>query len=169
MQTLATRTNSLTKLRSSNATDSAFPSRPATVTEPASAGVINLAGEGGIVSNNLLLIPFGAGSDNTTFDMQVIGWRKLGTSGLWVPTILGQFSCTLSAAVGVDGYEVDDTERLADTVTSGIGNTNVDQIVTSPANDTPASILIDVKGCRKVEVVFDMTGATSGNALHTVL
>lgn len=153
------------RARTSNATDASFPSKVATLTEPTGAGVIKPHRMGSMGSGVVLVTPYGAGADNTTFDMRVISWRQT-TLLLWVPTIICQVSCTLSAAVGVAATDVLDTDRFADTITLGIGNAGIDCQVFSPANDTAGHVILDAKGASLVEITFDMTGATSGNALY---
>lgn len=153
----------LTKIRNTNSTDSSFPSRIPTVTEPTGSGVMRLNRVKGFSANNLKVIPYGAGSDNTTFDMRVIGWEEV--NGLYVPAILAQVSVTLCGAVGVSGQAVTDSERFADTLSVTVGNSGVDVSVISPGADVSGHFVVDLKGCAIVEITFDMTGATSGNAL----
>lgn len=149
------------KLLTTNATDANFASKVPTATEPTGAGALDLPrGGGGQVRENLLLLFFGVGADNTTFDARVIGWRKVST--LWMPVTLCEVSCTLSAVVGVAGQPVVDTERFADTITV---NKGLGAVYTPTADAQAAMLLVASEGCAKVEVIFDMTGATSGNAL----
>ncbi len=155
------------RARATSSTDTSFPSRVATTTRPSSDGVFETRSFGEFTRGTLVLAPFGAGSDNTTFDMRVIAWRPTSPNGLWVPTIVCQVSCTLSAAVGVAASDVLNTDRFADTITLGIGNAGIDCQVFSPANDTAGHVTLDAKGATLIEVTFDMTGATSGNALYT--
>lgn len=163
---LQTWSSKLTKIRSSNSTDSQFATKSPTTTKPSGDGVTEFApSEGGKVPNNLLVLPFGAGDDDTTFSVRVLGWSCIGT--LWVPMILCEYSCTLSAAVGVANADVTSSDRFADTLSlvANMGNEDIDTTFISPANNTPAHFLVDIKGCQLVELTFDMTGATSGNAL----
>lgn len=158
------------KARATNSTDSAFPSRVAQTASP-------LLNDGAFSVENypiwLSLVPFGVGANNTTFDVRVIGWRKYGNTAdvggtLWMPRTLLQFSVTLSAAVGVAGTEVDETQRFADTLSdpvTGMGTIGVNCQPTSPANDTEGHYLFDRQGHPVLEILFDMTGATSGNCL----
>ena len=178
----------LLKVLATSATDATFPSKIPTVTEPTGAGVLDLASQGGVVPSRIVVLPFGAGADNTTFDMRIIGWRKLGalpTPGeLWIPTVLAQVSCTLSAAIGIAGAPLVATDRFADTIilhatitaqgkttdTDSAGAASTGRIVfTSPANDLVAHFTVELEGCQKVEFTFDMTGATNGNALVSFL
>ncbi len=153
--------NEWRKARSTNATDSAFPSRVPTTTEPVGEGVIDLRQQTPV---NLALLFYGTGADNATFDARVIGWQKVG--GLWVPVTLLQAACTLSAAVGVALAEVTNSERFADTITlSLIASSGVDAWAKSPTNDTIGMALADVVGMAKAEVIFDLGTATGANAL----
>lgn len=159
------------RARTTSATDNPFPVKSPTPAEPTGAGVVDLfAPLTG--ANCLRLMPFGAGADNSTFSMRVIGWSAAGLSGptgLWIPTILAEFACTLSGMVGLSGKVITDTERFADTITLTTGNSGVDVSLISPANDTAAHALIDLKGVQKVEVVFQLGTATGANALYHVL
>lgn len=155
------------ELLTSNSTAASFTALAATATEPTGAGVIDLPLTGDAVNSFLQLIFFGAGADNSTFDARVSGWSKVDT--LWVPTPLVEVSCTLGAAVGVASQAVLDTERFADTLSlaaaySGLAGSLA--TVVSPAGDLVARLLLDLQGFRKFQVQFDMTGATSGNAIY---
>lgn len=173
------------KARSVSQTSTTFASRIATITEPtgdaaSATGACILEpglGTGSIVAqNNLLLVPYGAGSDDTTFSLRVIGWRAIGpVSGvtLWVPVNLVELACTLGAAVGIAGAPLTTTDRFADIITlttgSTAGSVSSENIV-SPANDTIAHAMIDLKGFRKFEITFSTgSSATNCNALWTLL
>lgn len=148
-----------------SSTATSFTAPAPTTTKPALA--VELAKIGSGVPTYLNLIPIGI-TNNQTFDMRVIGWRPVALdtfTDLWVGTILLGVSVTLGNVVGVAGAAVLSSEYFADTMTVTIGNANVDYVVTSTANDTPAHVLVDTKGCPLVEWQFDMTGATNGNCL----
>lgn len=165
---MRTRLMEFAKLLSSNSTDSSFASKVPTVTEPTGTGVLELSSIPGSMSDNILLVPFGAGNDDTTFVLRLIGWRKV--SALWVPIPLCQVTATLSTAVGVSGAAVTDSDRFADTLALASGfNSNVSTEIVSPTGNIIAHVMQDVKGFAKVEITFDMTGATSGNALYALL
>lgn len=119
----------------------------------------------GFSPTKLRLLPFGSGADDGTFVLQVVGWSRIGT--IWVPSILYQATCTRSAFVGIAGATVIETERFCDTIatTANMGNANVDAVVLSPANNTPAHVVIDVKGAEIVEV----RAASGSNALYAWL
>jgi hypothetical protein len=153
------------KLLETNSTDTAFTAPAATATEPTGDDVIDLS-LGSLVPRWVKFVFFGAGTENTTFSARLIGWKKVGT--LWVPYLRTEVACTLSAAVGVSGQPVTNTDRFVDTMTLTTGSAT-DNIVVSPAGDVIAHLLANTRGCAKLQVKFDMTGATSGNALYAVM
>jgi hypothetical protein len=172
---IGTEINGFARVRATNSTATSFTAPTATTTEPTADGVVSVPGRTGgrrVGPSNVLLMPFGTGSDNTTFDVRVIGWRLAGGS-LWVPKILCQFTATLSAFVGVSGSDqVSNSERVADTVSDPVTGTGVVGTTCqpgSPANDTPADYLVDARGVQKLEVQFDLTGATAANCLYAWL
>lgn len=154
------------KVRSASATDSSFPSKVPTATEPTGAGVLDFSP--GSQLEQLVLVPYGTGANNDTFDLRVIGWRLI--SDLYVPVLLAQFAVTLSQAVGVAGKSVINTERFADTLSITYGNSNVDTSVVSPTGDLIAHAIVDVKGFNKLEFTFDLGGTTTdANCLYARL
>jgi hypothetical protein len=175
--TLVARSNGFQKFCAANATDAAFPARIATTTRPTGGGVYDFAASGispnGLmVPASILVLPFGTGADNATFLMRLYGWRLISDASLtalWVPTILCQFTCTLSTAVGVAGAALIATERLADTLTANAMN-NLSTVLVSNALDTPAYFQADIKGFPIIEATFNMnSSATAANALWCAL
>lgn len=156
--------NTFGKLLAINDTSAAFPARIATTTKPSGANVFSRQA-GAVIENNAILIPFGAGADNTTFDMRVIGWETVSNGTLWVPVALAQYSCTLCAAVGVAGSDLIATDRFADTITAASWNPAGGTEIVSPTGDLIGSIIMDMKAFTLYEINFDMTGGTSGNCL----
>ena len=154
------------KARATDSADAAFAAKVATVTEPTGDGVIDLMAAG-VGPTWLMLVPFGTTAADTTFDVRVTGWRAV--DGLWVPTILLQFTATLGTAAGVAGKAVTASHLFADTVSdpaAGMGEKGVNCQPGSPANNTPAHYLLDARGCPKVEVLFNVAGgAVSANCL----
>lgn len=136
-----------------------------TTTEPTNAGVLRRPTVGGFTPTKLRLLPFAAGSDGGTFTLQIVAWSAV--SGLWVPSTLCEATCTLSTFVGAANQAVIETERFADTIAlvANKGNANVDAVVLSPADNTPAHLVVDVKGAEKVEV----RASSNGNALFAWL
>ena len=139
------------------------------------------------------LTMFGAGSDNQTFDYRVfVGFIENPTDPLEAQVVsvfyLGGGSATLSAAVGVSGSTLlAATERVADTLTWTLGSSSTTpkgigetieaargqgraSAAWSPANDSEAFVDIPELGSAAYLILdFDMTGATSGNALISEL
>lgn len=183
------------KVRTTNSTDASLPTRAAQVAKPsgigdsvaqatasaivvdATAGVAKPAGGGG-VQNGLIISPYGVGSDTNTMLVAVYGWNFLPGKGvadkdLWVPILLGAWTCTLSSALpGIDtggtARAVGSTELFCTTivVTGTSGNPGVDQDTISPGGGLPASITVDLKGSQIVEIVFGRnSSSTSCNAL----
>jgi hypothetical protein len=154
------------ELLTTDATDTSFATKHPTGTEPTGDAVIDLNsyGEAREVQESLFLIPFGAGADNTTYDMRVIGWRKVGTgdSTLWVPQLICELSVTLGGIVGVANKLLGTSDRFADTLAL---NTGIAVLYQGDADAQPALAEVDTMGCAKVEIIWDMTGATSGNCL----
>lgn len=184
---IQTRANPWRKARSVNETSNGYVSKIPTATEPvADAGTatgqasIDLTDPtvGGAAQNGVMFLPFGVGSDNNTFSLRVIGWSCCQTdrratvnpdTNLWIPVVLGEFLCTLSSTpVGVAGRFIVATELFADTiaVVGSTANNGVSCDVVSPANNTIASVFMDLRGSQKLEFQFTTGGsATSCNAL----
>lgn len=164
---IQTTSQGLQRALATSATDLTFTAKVQTITEPVNDGVIN-TGFGGATSQNILKVfPFGSTAADTTFDLRVIGWHRT-PKGLWVPAALFECTCTLSTAAGVGSYEVASTDLVVDTIVAASAYTSVSSIeVVSPANNTQAYFVLDFKGFQKLEFIFDMTGATSGNVLIT--
>lgn len=156
------------KARTTNATDTSFASRVATLTEPTGTGVIDLRSQGAS-PRWVSLIPYALGDDDDVFEMWVIGWRKVVVDGvtLWIPTRLVKLTCTVSTAVGVADSPVLATERFADTITASMGVSNVSYQLFSPTDNTIAHALVSPDGCEKIELIFDSTTGdpTSMNCL----
>lgn len=150
----------------SSSTDTSFDSEVPTTTKPA-ADQIEFPVEGDRVPDNLQLVFFGAGNDDTTFDYRVNGWAKVGS--LWVNTLLAQGTATLSTTTGVASADVTNSYRFADTLDIDAPASDVEGVsaqLVSPANQSPAHLLLDVRGYSLVTVKFDLTGATSANCLY---
>jgi hypothetical protein len=172
--------------RTVNATGS-FPSKVPTVTEPfgdaataTGASVIDLASrpEGMFTQNGMLVVAFGTGANDTTFSFRVIGWNRIGINtigqqALWVPVNLLEIACIIGTPVGVAGTLVPATCGFVDTMTvttgSTLGGETASENIVSPANDTIACCLMDLKGFKKVEITFNIGTATDANALVTFL
>lgn len=178
--------------RKVNQTSNGYVSKIPTTTEPVGdagtatgAAVIDLTAPdtlGGLTSANRAMVHFfGAGSDTNTFSCRVIGWSCVaqapgglalgGRPVLWVPTVLVEVQATLSVQVGIAGSSALNTDRFADTIalTGTTANAGQGVEIVSPANDTIAHLVVDLKGAQKLEFSFTTGGsATDCNALYKV-
>ena len=191
---LLTLAASLRKVRAVNYTTNGYPTLIPRTTEPgpATAGgpqivdagtatgqsIINLCNrKGGNAPNGVLLLPFGIGSNNNTFSMRVIGWRQVGedtpSTMLWIPVPLVEVQVTISSTqIGIAAKTIIATEMFGDTLTltGTTANANVGVELVSPANDTIAHLIVDLKGAQKLECIFTTGGsATDCNALFALL
>ncbi len=176
--TLLTSAGPFLRARGVNANDASFPSRIPTIAEPSSAiataagtqQAINIAdGNFGVGQNSALIVPYGLGANNDGFSIRMIGWRSINRDGatrLWVPVILAEVACLMSAAVGIAGAAVINTEAFCDTLTLVTGNANISVETVSPTGDVIGHIIVALKGFQKLELTFDQTTNTpTTNAL----
>ncbi len=154
------------------------PANPSpTVTKPSGAGVIDMGMsgniDGAISSNGLIILPYGVGADDNTFVMTAFAWDILkavgsGNRDIWVAWPLAAFTCTMGALAGVANTDLPANSLMVDTITltANFGNANVSNEIISPAGDFQASIVLDTKGAKLVQLIFGMnSSATSANAL----
>ncbi len=172
------------RARKVNATDNGFPAKSLIAAQPsgngnnaaqATASAVYSITDGTQSFNGLVIKPYGAGADDATMSVRVIGWSYLiednviGTAG-WDPTVLVELACTLSTVVGVAGLLVINTDRFADTLALTYGNDDVSVDIVSPANNVAAHAVVDLKGFQLVEFTFTTgASATSCNALFKFL
>jgi hypothetical protein len=138
-------------------------------------GAINMGAGGDMSSNGLLILPFGVGSAGNTFLMSAFAWDEVrgnnpnaipGGVSLWVAWILASFTCTLNTNTGQAGTDVDNTHNFVGTIVLGVGNANISNEIISPTGNVNASILLDTKGAKYVQLLFAMNGSsTAANAL----
>lgn len=115
--------------------------------------------------DNLVLMPFGVGSNNNTFKLRVTGWSTDGTN--WFPCTLFDCTCTMSSSLtGVSGQTPSNTDYFCDGITAGSG---IGIIQAAPADDTGiAVVVVPVGNYQRVEVQFIVNAsATSCDALYT--
>ena len=149
---------------------SAFATRIPTTTKPSGDCIIDR--ESGVVSNYLMIIPFGTQADGARFSIRVLGWSNVaGADGdIWIPVkLLNAAECILGTAQGVDGSNVIagtgvTATFIADTITTVTGTDLVE--VVSPADNTVAHLTLDTKGFEIIEVFFLRNTADSCNALY---
>lgn len=177
------------KARVTSSTSTTFPTRVPTVTEPTTVApasatsqeVIDFTqGGNGPVPRAIMVTPFGNSADNDAFDIQVLGWRRVGTDPnltLWVPVILASFRCTMSTSVGVAGSPVGASDRFTDTITvlsepvmtaltQPLGTVKV----YSPTTNVPGWFLLPIEGVEKIELIFaNNVNTPTKNALVSFL
>ncbi len=180
--TVMTSWGPLRKCRSVNQTSTSFVAKVPKAAEPvvdaASAtgeATIDMRNGGSLSQNGLIILPYGLHAsitNNLTFSMRVIGWRRFGddsTTYIWIPVKLLEVLCTVSSTlVGLAGKTIIATEMFADTITlvGTSGNANVSHELVSPADDTLGHIVVDTKGYEKIELSFSTgSSVTSANAL----
>lgn len=177
--TILTHFEEFVKCRSVNQTSNGYVSKLPTGTEPSGdantatgASVLDIGHKGSVASNGLIIVPYALGSNDNTFSMRVLQWRRIGRdplTALWIPVKLLEVTGTLSSTpVGIAGKEILNTEMFCDTITlvGTSGNANVSCEIVSPADNTIAHIMLDLKGAQKVELTFTTgASATSCNAL----
>ncbi len=183
---LGTSAQPFRRARLTNATDNGFPTRVPTKTEPTgtgnnaaqatASGVHSLNGSvrGGIGQNSVIICPYGVGSNDNTFSFRVIGWRVVDDQSdlslrEWIPVKLAEYSVILSSTpAGAAGGILGATNLFADTIAivGTSGNDDISMEIVSPADNTIAHVVVDLKGAQKLEVTFTTGGsATSCNAL----
>lgn len=158
------------KARTANATGS-FPSKVPTETAPTGTGVIAMGTAGSLAPSQLQLVPYGQGTAGQTFDMRVWGWKLSSDGVLYIPILLAQWACVLSATAGVGSDTPSSSDKFCDSMTLTYGNELADCLTSSAGAGTNlvASCLVDAKGCPLVEVVFNIGTATNANAMYGVL
>ena len=159
--------------QAANSTSTAFTDFNATSTEPSGTGIFDLTavpyGNNNSVPTWLQLVPFGAGSDDQTFDMRVYGYTEtvpadlVTDTKLYIPQLLLDISCTMCARTFSDHAA---STFLVDTITvnDGAADNGWRSLIDCQEN-MAASVVIHSRGCRFLRFDFDMTGATSGNCL----
>ncbi len=142
-------------LYTANSTASSIAATIPTLTEPVAGAngfwATTLPNDDGVF-NYCNFVFFGAGSDNQTGNVKIVGWKKI--NDVWIPIPLLLLALTFSAAVGIDGHVPDDTDRFADTITATTAYTTAYEII-SPAGDQIAMVKLDVVGFDFVQVLTD--------------
>jgi hypothetical protein len=145
------------KALATSSTATSFASKVITKTEPTGDGVHSTN-----CAQNMTVLLYGAGADDSTFDVKIIGWRKV--IGTWVPTNIAHLAAVLSTSVGVAGGDVVATDRFADAITATTGTATLPTVTANSIATATVSIL----NYDKVEFDFDMILATNGNALFVM-
>lgn len=174
---ISTRSTAINPVRGTNSTTAGVAiANPADkLTIPSGDGVIQFGDYGTKGPNGLQLIPYGVGSDTNTFLMSVFAWDIIpgvqGTSvDSWTAWLLAAFTCTLTTLTGAAGGRLGTSNRYCDTIALTEGNANVSNEIISPEGDVKASIILDGKGARFIEILFAMnSSSTSANCLYREL
>ncbi len=173
-----------------------YPSRIPTTTRPdqqtptggsVGDGVIPWGLQGNYSSYNLMLVPYGVGTDDQTFKLQVLGWRPTQLNvgfPLWIPVQLIEVTCSLSATTGVAGSDLGTTQMFCDAITYSSGGPSLnnaaapntippivpDFALFSNAPDVIGFLIVRGLGFPFLEVIFTTgASATSCNALWAAL
>lgn len=161
------------RARTTNSTSTAFTAKVPTATEPTGAGVFDLFdADLGLATNtfspsHVMLMPFGTDANNETFALRLWGWSKLHSPGItghdyWVPFIIADLAIVLGNIAGIGSGEF-----LADTLTiTKASGEDWFRNTVATENDTPANIILHLRGARKIEFDFDLAGALEGAAMN---
>ncbi len=176
---MMTQTMALRRILDVNSTDTSFPSTIPIIAPIGLLPPLTIAmGYGGAQAQNFVkVLPISVGNDDTTYLIRLWVWHLMGsgtdTSGgavqLWIPHLIFEGTCTAGTTVGVAGTAVLATERFADTIVAATAYATLPSVeVVSPADNTPAHILVDMKGAQMLGATFNRnSSATSCNALFT--
>lgn len=153
----------------SNPADQLQPTSPPSLS---GVGIIPMGVGGAYSANGLQIVPFGVGSNTNTFLLSIFGWDFIRNpsqqvNAQWTAWLLASFTCTLSSSItGIAGGAIPATSYYCDTISLNKGNANVSNEIISPTGGVKASITLDAKGARYVQLSFAMNAsATSANAL----
>lgn len=141
-------------------------------------GVIPMGVGGAMSPNNLLLIPYGAGTGATP-TLYVYGWSPtiIGTGApLWIPILLATYALTYGTSHGVVGSDIGATTQLFCTtvtctggptfVTSGAAPVSLDWLQISGSSATIAMICVRSFGFSYLECVWTTASGVTANALY---
>ena len=154
-----------------NSTEGDFLQRVPTTTRPVSVDSETPTANAavfGASDNAVVLVPFGTGSNDQTFDIRVYGWNR-SSGDLWYPTMLIELTCTISTALpGVAGADVIATEYFADEIVPDVTNTGTDnyELISPKSSIGVAKVIVDHFGSELIELQFDLLTAAGANALY---
>lgn len=116
-----------------------------------------------IVPSEVAIVPFGVGNANLTVKLRVWGFRA--SVGGFIGVLLWAGTCTLCDTTGTAGFDVVNTDKYCDAITTTVGTENVDCRTVSPGSELPAHVMVRTKGSEFLVLDFDKDGATSVNAI----
>lgn len=157
----------LVRMFATNSTQISTTAPSPTGAEPSGDGIREFA-----PMNAGLFMFTAVGAADTTMRARITAWRRLFKTGsaaydLWVPHTLLFLTITVGTATGpaLHATNVPVTERFADTIVATNAFTTQYEIL-SPADNTVASVKVDLFGSQKVQVQLDTnSSSTSCNAL----
>jgi hypothetical protein len=168
-----------------NATASAYTNPAPTITKPATVTTataeravfdLSMNEAGVILPNAVKVIPFGAGANDNTSNILLIGWHRVIPPSttvqkvpLWVGNILCEIGIIYGSTTGVAGYQPAATDFLADTLTITTGTADQGLRITSPTGEQTASFLQEITGCELLEFQFKKGTATDTNCLFALI
>lgn len=158
-----------------NQVTGSFAALAATITKPAcgpTLGHYDISLQNAVNPRYLFFMVIGKAAADQTMNVRIAGRRLLGD--VWIPFTLCEVVATLSTFAGpaagtTASVFLSPTELVADTLVLTTGNANVDVTLISPADNTPAHGLIDLKGSKILTFQIDRVDATEGNVLWAVL
>ncbi len=126
------------------------------------------AGENGYMGESIIeLFPFGTGSDEDQFSIQIHRWKFQIISNITylVPVFVCELACTLGTAACTQLLA---SGKSVDTITLTTGNASGVRL-TSPAGNERATVAVDILGANYVSTLFAKNGgsATAMNALYS--
>lgn len=151
------------KLYIANVAAASITTPAPTTTEPTGDGVIDCEGYSWA---ELVFYGVRTAADNETFTARVSTYRPVYHGNLWVPEPLLALNLTQGTAVGVAGSDVVATEYFADTATVATAYLPAaEYAVTSPADNTLATVKVALRGARKLQVQLAKGSNASCNVL----
>lgn len=116
-----------------------------------------------IVPEKVHLLLFGAGNANQTVKARVWGFRAC--AGGFIGTLLWAGTGTLCDTTGTAGFDVADTDRYCDAISTTVGTESVDCRTLSPGGELPAKVRVLTAGSEFLVIEGDKDSGTSVNAL----
>lgn len=172
---IETRSGPLRKLYAANVTTAgtsiANPADVKALPSFVDTGLIEMGPVGGPGANGLELIPFGTDTAAQTFLMSVFALDMVSKGDAnedsFAHYLLCSFTCTLCTSAGLANTAVNASQLYCGTITLGVGNANVDNVITSPTGNIRASVRVDTGGATWARVLLAINAsAVSANVLY---
>jgi len=146
------------------------PVRAKETTPPLADGCIDTGGmDAASTCNGLKLLFYGTDTADQTFIARAYGWELAGVTELmWIPFPLFAWTGILGTRAGIAGGIVGTPYFFADTLSITLGNAGVGGEVVSPADNSIAHAIFDIKGARFVSLSLARNSSSvSLNALYS--